>query len=191
VALGRHFDAYARRVTQMLASRPGLRAAGDDAALIADLVAVRAFASADTGDLRPTPDGDDAARAFFACLVGGLLRLPTRLGPVRLIDPELPMFQEHRPGAVATLARVTVGQALAPGASLSASEPATVVVWSTTGRRIDGLGADDAVIFAPGTRLHLLEAGTGAPTLYTADLPLDPDPEALERLRTRLRERLS
>jgi hypothetical protein len=188
VALGWRYDAAARAVARLLAERPGLRMAGADEAVLAELAAVRVFASSDqvatVAAMRAgTPD------AFHACLYGGLRRLPVLRGLVVRGGPADPSTVDaYRPGQVL----------LDPAPLVAAADPVAAVpggvellVWSRTARRLDGLvdGARGAeVVFAPGVALTVLgvdpPGGRPRRVLLAEDAPTDP--ERLERIRQRL-----
>ncbi|MFI5494201.1 hypothetical protein [Actinoplanes sp. NPDC051859] len=188
-ALGWRYDAHARRVTELLASRPGLRSANPSASgeLLADLVAVRAYASGDAGGLVPAADSE-ANLAFAACVVSGLRRLPSRMGPV-VADVAVPDGADaHRPGAVVQ----EKGLLLAGSPAVDTTPTIRWVIWSTTGRRLGGLvdGAEDQVMFGPGTRFRVLatdQPDDGTTVVFVLDEVSEPDHEHQERLVARLR----
>lgn len=141
--LGARYDLHARDVSRLLIRRPGIRPAADETsdAVMADLVAVAAT-------LHAAPAAE--AAPLRACLVSGLNRLPTTIGPVLARTPADP--DPYRPGELLTcpgLLRAERGRR---------GEPHDVlVVYSLTGRRPGALSERDEVLFAPGTVFRVLD----------------------------------
>jgi hypothetical protein len=191
LSLGWRYDAAVRSVARLLAERPGLRMAGADDTVLAELAAVRVFASSEqVGTVAAMRAGTATAdAAYHACLYGGLRRLPVLRGVVVRGGPADPSTVDaYRPGQVL----------LDPAPLVAAADPLTPVpgtvellIWSRTARRLDGLvdgprGAE--VVFAPGTALTVLAVeppGAGPRRVLLAeDAPADPD--RLARVRDRL-----
>ncbi|PPK70920.1 hypothetical protein V5P93_002779 [Actinokineospora auranticolor] len=141
-ALGTRYDSATQAVVRLLAERPGLRAAGEHAALVTELAVVRVFAE--------EPGSYDTA--FHTCLAAGLRRLPTWRGVV-VRGAER---GERREGELLNLpepmlAVATVGAAV-PG-------DVELLIWSATARRLDGLLDDDRghdVVLPAHTALRVL-----------------------------------
>lgn len=158
-SLGWRYDAAAQYVARLLSDRPGLRAPGDEA-LAADLAAVQFFASSGDDDLLQTvraAAGEGNDLPLLSCLVSGLRRLPTLVGPVvrgGLADLNV------RPGT--TLVE--------PGPMLALTDPAVafggapeVLIWSTSARQLQGLidpASAAAAMFLPGTGFRVIEHDT-------------------------------
>ncbi|MDA3650205.1 hypothetical protein LZ318_24835 [Saccharopolyspora indica] len=124
-ALGSRYDVATRAVTRLLSERPGMRFASEDrAALLAELAVVRVFADDPAGEY----DAD-----FYVCLADGLRRLPT----VRTVVVRgIPADTAVRPESVLRLPTPVVA---APAAGTEPVGPAEALIWTTTGRRLDGL----------------------------------------------------
>ncbi|SEG75382.1 hypothetical protein SAMN02982929_03444 [Saccharopolyspora kobensis] len=124
-ALGSRYDVATRAVTRLLSERPGMRFASEDrAALLAELAVVRVFADDPTGEY----DAD-----FYVCLADGLRRLPT----VRTVVVRgIPANTAVRPESVLRLPTPVVA---APATGTEPVGPAEALIWTTTGRRLDGL----------------------------------------------------
>ncbi|OLF17641.1 hypothetical protein [Actinophytocola xanthii] len=141
--LGTRYDVATRVVTKLLSERPGLRfGTGDRAALLAELAVVRAFADDPTAQY----DAD-----FYVCLADGLLRLPTARA---VVVRGIPADAAVTPSSVLRLpAPVIAAPAIAPTVG-----PAEALIWTTTGRRLDGLQDEPTgEIVLPGhTRLRVL-----------------------------------
>ncbi|MEV0460353.1 hypothetical protein [Catellatospora methionotrophica] len=146
--LGTQYDVHARDVTQLLVRLPGIRPGVDEStdAVMADLVAVAAM-------LRPDRTGTEPA--LRACLLSGLNRLPTALGPVRAWAPADPV--PHRPGDVL----ISPGLLRAGGRPPAGDRHDEFTVYSLTGRRPGVLSDRDEVLFAPGTVFAVLDAASG------------------------------
>lgn len=146
--LGAQYDVHARDVTQLLVRLPGIRPGVDEStdAVMADLVAVAAT-------LRPGRTGTEPA--LRACLLSGLNRLPTALGPVRGWAPADPV--PHRTGDVL----ISPGLLRAGGQAPSDERHDEYTVYSLTGRRPGVLSDRDEVLFAPGTVFEVLDTATG------------------------------
>ncbi|MER5389470.1 hypothetical protein [Saccharopolyspora sp. NPDC002686] len=145
--LGSRYDVATRAVTKLLSERPGMRFAAEDrAALLAELAVVRVFADDPTGEY----DTD-----FYVCLADGLRRLPT----VRTVVVRgIPADTEVQPEAVLRLPTPVVA---APAAGAGPVGPAEALIWTTSGRRLDGLLDDepahrDDVVLSGHTRLRVL-----------------------------------
>ena len=171
--LGRRYDAATGAVTRLLAERPGLRGAGSSQELLAELVAVRTFATVPPAELAPLLDP-----AFVACLVAGVRRLPSLQG----------IAVRGMPAA-----EVSAGAELAePTPTIAVADPAArvdgalrAVIWSATGRRLDGLvpaGRADEVIFLPGTVFRVLAVADGV-LFATEGTRREQDARILDRLR--------
>jgi hypothetical protein len=142
-ALGKRYDMATRAVAKLLAERPGLRSSGDTAALMPELTAVRVFAV--------NPD-DEYDEDFHVCLTAGLRRMPTLRGVVVRGVPDTGQFKE---GDLLTLQ--------APTPAVGALQPvpttgAELLIWTTTGRRLDGLldGERSDVVLLAHVRLRVL-----------------------------------
>ncbi|MFI7609242.1 hypothetical protein ACIBTV_29585 [Micromonospora sp. NPDC049366] len=141
--LGARYDVHARDVSRLLIRRPGIRPAADETAdaVMADLVAVAAtLHAASTAEAAP----------LRACLVSGLNRLPTVIGPVLARTPADP--DPYRPGEFLTspdLLRAEHGR--------RGEAQDVLVVHSLTGRRPGALSERDEVLFAPGTVFRVLD----------------------------------
>jgi hypothetical protein len=126
--LGSRYDVATRAVTRLLSERPGLRfGSGDRAALLAELAVVRVFAD-DPDD----PDGHYDTD-FYVCLADGLRRLPTAR---TVVVRGIPADTEVQPESVIRLPTPMVA---AQALSASTVGPAEALIWTTTGRRLDGL----------------------------------------------------
>jgi hypothetical protein len=155
----------------LLSERPGLRGAADPG-LITDLAAVHLFANGRQHADRVLhamrtfgPAALDAEvageeSALVSCLVAGLTRLPVVSGPVVCgapagFTPEA-CTELYHPGD-----DLLESIPLAAVSDLTVSLPGRVefVVWSSTGRRLDGLVRDgsDGVIFLPSTGFRVIE----------------------------------
>lgn len=127
--LGARYDVATRAVTKLLSERPGLRfGAGDRAAILAELAVVRVFADDPGGQY----DAD-----FYVCLADGLRRLPTAR---TVVVRGIPVDTEVRPESVIRLPTPVVA---APVAGAGVVGPAEALIWTTTGRRLDGLLDDE------------------------------------------------
>ncbi|GAA1378078.1 hypothetical protein [Catellatospora chokoriensis] len=146
--LGARYDVHARDVAQLLVRLPGIRPGVDESAdaVVADLVAVAAT-------LRPGRTGTEPA--LRACLLSGLNRLPTALGPVRAWAPADPV--PHRAGDVL----ISPGLLRAGGQAPDGERHDAFTVYSLTGRRPGVLSDRDEVLFAPGTVFAVLDTVTG------------------------------
>ncbi|MGW1680196.1 hypothetical protein [Saccharopolyspora sp. NPDC002376] len=124
-ALGSRYDVATRAVTRLLSERPGMRFASEDrAALMAELAVVRVFADDPVGEY----DTD-----FYVCLADGLRRLPT----VRTVVVRgIPAGTAVQPESVLRLPTPVVA---APATGTEPVGPAEALIWTTTGRRLDGL----------------------------------------------------
>jgi hypothetical protein len=164
--VGGAWERHSAEVGRALARVPALRGRGTQDDVRAELIAVVAHLTADEGELsvaglRAALERDQArAAALLACVGSGLRRLPS-----------------HR-GAVLRGAAGAVPEGLLPGDELFDFVPVTAVegaeglagdrwaVWSVTGRRARSLvgrvGAGyEEIVFAPGTRLRVLEVRHG------------------------------
>ncbi|GAA4613324.1 hypothetical protein [Saccharopolyspora hordei] len=145
--LGTRYDVATRAVTRLLSERPGMRFAAEDrAALLAELAVVRVFADDPTGEY----DAD-----FHVCLADGLRRLPTvRTVVVRGIPADTAVRPE-------TVLRLRAPVVAAPAGTTEPVGPAEALIWTTTGRRLDGLLDEpsehrDDVVLTGHTRLRVL-----------------------------------
>ncbi len=148
--LGARYDKAARVVSSLLSERPGLRSGGDRAAQLAELAVVRAFL-----DHPDDPDGQYDTD-FHVVLADGLRRLPTARA---VVVRGIPAGTDVRPDSVL---RLPVAVIAAP-VSAGAAGPAEALVWTTTGRRIDGLQdtATGEVVLPGHTRLRVLSVERG------------------------------
>ncbi|MET0133728.1 MAG: hypothetical protein ABW215_09050 [Kibdelosporangium sp.] len=149
--LGGRYDVAARAVTRLLSERPGLRAGGGDPSMVlTELAVVRVFTENPVG-----PYDTD----FHVCLAGGLRRLPTARD---IVVVGLPADVSVRPQAVLRLPTPVVAT---PAATARLAGPAEALIWTTQGRRVDGMldpGPDDAKVVLPGqTRLTVLAVDPG------------------------------
>ncbi|WP_203794694.1 hypothetical protein [Actinoplanes derwentensis] len=184
-ALAWRFDSHVRAVTRMLARLPGLRPTADkDEALLTDLTAVRAVL---TGDRSVVDEALRGSRppvdpALISCLMAGLLRLPTCRAPVYRYQPAA--------GTDYVTGQVLVEPSLLSARAFPRQTPPDhqeLVIWSTTGRRVEGLvDADraDEVIFAAGARFAVLATEPGRVYLSetTSGTPGDRERRILQRL---------
>ncbi|GAA3677758.1 hypothetical protein GCM10022267_75730 [Lentzea roselyniae] len=141
--LGDRYDMATRVVSKLLAERPGLRSGGDTAALMPELTAVRVFAV--------NPD-DEYNEDFHTCLTAGLRRMPTLRGVVVRGVPGTTGFVQ---GDVLTLQAPTPAVSALPPIPVTGAE---LLIWTTTGRRLDGLldGQRSDVVLPAHTRLRVL-----------------------------------
>ncbi len=184
--------------------------AGEDAAAV-DLAAVHLFVGSDIeydvdeqqgpnpAELRQALRRDavpDSLRPFLSCLVAGMHRLPSLTGPVLRGTPDGADIDLYEPDAL--FVEPTPLLALAdPSAAVPGD--AEIVIWSSTARRLDGLGHDPdspAVLFLPGTVFSVVDvdrtAGSDGPVrVLLAEVPPSwigrSDSRPLERVRGRLR----
>jgi hypothetical protein len=195
-SLGWRYDAATQYVTRLLSDRPVLRAT-DDEGLAADLAAIQYFTnSGDHELLRNVRAAGLSApdTPLLSCLVSGLRRLPALVGPVVRGGPadpnDLVAFQPGtevaEPGPLLALTDVT--------APLRGN--AEVLIWSTSGRQLQGLTdpkAAAAVMFLPGTTLRVLgrDGGSELAQILMVEVPAGwqgpPDPARDERITNRLR----
>jgi hypothetical protein len=196
-SLGWRYDAASRYVTRILSERPGLRsvAAGDDG-LATDLAAVHVFAASDQSarlEALRAGTAPPADRPFLSCVVSGLRRLPTLVGPVLRGGPEDPgAAQAYAPGR-----DVVENGLLFALADPSAPLPGRVevLIWSSTARRLDGLVDDaeaDQVVFLPGTVFRVLDVDRSSQPhrVFLAELPQNWHGRADDARDGRIRERL-
>lgn len=128
--LGSRYDVAARAVARLLSERPGLRTGDrDQSALLTELAVVRVFAEDPAGGYDPD---------FFVCLACGLRRLPTARA---VVVRGLPAGTDLQADAMLQL-RVPV--LAAPALPARQVGPVEALIWTTTGRRLDGL-LDDLV----------------------------------------------
>jgi hypothetical protein len=155
-SLAWRFDSHVRAASRLIAQLPGLRPAGEpEEALLTDLAAVRAVLTGDRSVIDDALRGTRPAvdQSLLSCLTSGLLRLPTCRAPVYRSQPAGPAY---RPG------QLLVEPALATARLLAHPVPpghVELVIWSTTGRRVEGLiGPDEAdeVVFPAGNRFLVL-----------------------------------
>jgi hypothetical protein len=176
--LGWHYEAHARAVLSALALQPGLRAGPGPDDLLAGLVAVRAYLSAEGGldaagrsldavlrDARRRPD-EDGRLLLGRCAQAGIGRLPAVVGPVfRPAAPEPGVVRRYRAGDMlvepAFLEASTTPWDL-PGRTVE------YVIWSSTARRTAWLGLDSTAggspshaLFLAGTRFVVLGVDLG------------------------------
>jgi hypothetical protein len=197
-SLGWRYDAAARSVTRLLAEHPGLRSAGPpDEGLMTELAAVRVFAGRDqAATVEALRIGEEADRAFAACVAGGLQRLPALQGVVvRGGPPDPGAADAYREGeelieAAPLIALDDLGAAVPGGVE--------ILIWSVTARRLTGFAADRAgceVAFLPGTVFRVLAVDPPPATarvrrvLLTEVPPAKAGPghaEWAERIRARL-----
>lgn len=148
--LGARYDKAARAVTTLLSERPGLRSGGDRAAQLAELTVVRAFL-----DRPDDPDGQYDTD-FHVVLADGLRRLPTARA---VVVRGIPTGTDVRPESVLRLPAAVI----AAPASAGAAGPAEALIWTTTGRRVDGLQdtATGEVVLPGHTTLRVLSVERG------------------------------
>jgi hypothetical protein len=186
--LGPRYDVAARAVARLLSERPGLRTGDRDrTALLTELAVVRMFAEDPGGEYDPD---------FFVCLACGLRRLPTARAVVLRGLPagtDLPAD---------TTLRLRAPILAAPVLPVRQVGPVEALIWTTTGRRLDGLlddVADDdtedtddndhedgenqeasSVVLSGHTKLRVLGVENGRFLLAEAGTPRE---AALNRLR--------
>ena len=216
VYLGGRWDHHSGAVSRALTRVPALRASDSPEEVAADLTALHAYLTAAEGDrwthdaLRASLEaGSGDLLPFLGCLASGLRRLPSYRGAA----------VRSASGALGEVAHL-----LLPGEELGEAVPVSAValdkgypsvpadhylIWSMTGRRASSLatdvglaptagGAQEEVLFAPGTRLRLLAVAerTGSTVMMLRELPEsapqsttpgrldDADNAVLKRLRT-------
>ncbi|MBS2539422.1 hypothetical protein KGQ20_42430, partial [Catenulispora sp. NF23] len=164
-SLTRQFDAAVNSVARVVSEVPGLRGAGSVSPeeLISDLVAVRLYLGGDTRGL------DDMVRGatvgahvpLARCVAAGLRHLPSHRGAVRmaadLTPPQLAWYRDRD-----LLTEWAFAPALST-AGLALPGQTEIHLWSVTGRRtalIDP-AVEGQVVFLPGTRFRVLDAGAG------------------------------
>ncbi|SOD74991.1 hypothetical protein SAMN05892883_4188 [Jatrophihabitans sp. GAS493] len=157
---GWQFDAATNFVTQLLSERPGLRGHGRGEETSADLAVVRLFASgADLGLTDAIRAGmvPESERSTLRWLVAGLHRLPSLTGPVLLGMPEgIDAAAAYEPGEV-LVEPAPMRAVVDPNTPLTG--PTECIIWSATGRRLDGLVDADQpaqVIFLPNTTFEVM-----------------------------------
>ncbi|MGW1715473.1 hypothetical protein [Streptomyces sp. NPDC002156] len=190
----RHGAAVARALIRM----PALRAQEQEAAL-ADVIALHIYLNSPDGPLAPEAvvrglrsgdSGDERLLPYVACLASALRRMPSYRG-VAIRGAEGAALDSSAVGALlcdpAPLGAVPVG---AGGPRPGGPQ---YVIWSATGRRVRQLtdrpsdgAAVEQVLFAPGTRLRVLDVRPSGPTPLimlrelpagTPGTPLAPHPE--------------
>lgn len=170
--LGGRYDVFTPAVARLIAQRPGMRLAMEDRdgdALRAELTAVCAY----LGDNLVPLDGDgDALRAYLSCAAAGLRRLPSY--PGAMFCPAVDADMRWRRGAIVTAREFLTGTA---DVRVRFGD-AEWVVWSTSGRRLDGLVAAPRrheVVLGPGTGFAVLAvepAADGRPArVFLGELP--------------------
>ncbi|WP_143235388.1 hypothetical protein [Paractinoplanes atraurantiacus] len=200
--LGRSYDAHARVVARLLSENPGLRAvAGPSTAATAGLVAVRSYLLDENAALNAALRGEtpvDETRALLLAVTArhGLVRLPSVFGPVfRNLPADPDVTVSYRPGEeLEEPGFVDVDLVPAAGDGVAIE----FAIWSTSARRVGGLGAgESAALFPPGSRFSVLAvdepADRTAPVrVLLRDLATTgrgrAGPESVDRVVTRLRE---
>ncbi|MEU3612380.1 hypothetical protein ABZ725_08665 [Streptomyces sp. NPDC006872] len=176
----RHGAAVARALIRM----PALRAQDQEAAR-ADVIALHIYLNSPDGPLAPEAvvrglrSGDERLLPYVACLASALRRLPSYRGVAVHGAGGVP-FDGLAVGALlydsAPLGAVPVGV----GGPLPGGPQ--YVIWSATGRRVRQLtdrpsegAAVEKVLFAPGTRLRVLDVRPSgpAPLIMLRELPPD------------------
>jgi len=164
--LGWQYEVHIRAVLGLLALQPGMRSsiAGEDD--VAALVAVRAvLTDPDRGvqaflrsDRPPGADEADLT-VLLRCARAGLERLPVVRAPVFAPCVEAGCEVAHQPGQLLVEPAFLEG-GTAPAVSTGRTEH---VIWSTTGRRVDGLMFDDnradattRLVFSAGSRFAVI-----------------------------------
>jgi hypothetical protein len=180
--MGTHYNIHVRPVAAALARMPALRGT-DAAAARTELTAVRAY-------LHERSAGFDAAALDAAlragtispyglCLTAGLRRLPVHLGAVFVPSSGDPAGPGDRstgdlPGRVRVEAAPLRGSA-----SIGDLSPGGLLIWSASGRRTalldwESAGANDQVMFLPGSRFRVLTVAeapdSGAPLVLLREL---------------------
>jgi hypothetical protein len=159
-ALNGRYDVSARMVTRTLSEQPGLRAGGVGDELMAGLVAVRAYsdggAEAVNEALRAGAT-DDSSLVVARCMAHGLRRLPVALGAVYrtvLLTPS--QIRAYRSG-LELVEPGFVDVSTSSGAAGAAGE-VVYLIWSTSARRLDRLGAGSTsqAVFPPRSRFRVL-----------------------------------
>ncbi|MFJ2634810.1 hypothetical protein ACIO6U_23115 [Streptomyces sp. NPDC087422] len=173
--VGDGWEGHAAAVDGLLKRKLALRGDEREAARL-DLVAVRAYLSADEGPLsqrelaRGLRAGEARSQAYAGCVASGLRRLPSyrgvalRGGAAGGAEPRLGALLQD-PAPIGALARI-------PAAGGTAVRYA---IWSTTGREVGDLAAADGeIVFAPGTGFRVLGTWTapaGTPVVLLRELP--------------------
>ncbi|RFS45570.1 hypothetical protein D0Q02_15835 [Micromonospora craniellae] len=194
-SLGWRYDAAAQYVTRLLSDRPVLRSTDDGVA--ADLAAVRHVVNSHDDELLrrlsvAAPSSGDLP--LVSCLVSGLRRLPTLVGPVIRggpPDPRSPLTDQIgvelvEPGpllAIADLSRPLPGGV-------------EILIWSRSARQLQGLAdpnAATAVMFLPGTTLRVVGRNTSDEVTQILMTEVPPGWDVLPRPAqdSRITERLS
>ncbi|GAB6898855.1 hypothetical protein [Kineosporia succinea] len=173
--IGNRWDAHAPAARRAVSRIPALGANDLAAAAAVDLVSLSLFMAARPDD----PFGPVALRsplrsaeqdAYLACLDSGLGLLPTHRGPVVRGADASRRWREGppAPGSVLTEAGPAGATALVAGAVVP--RPATTgmyVIWAQTARVVTPLLDDRPqagdVMFAPGTRLRVLDTWLDGP----------------------------
>lgn len=183
--LGWQYEAHERAVTGMLALQPSLRAGPGADDLLAGLVAVRAHLSSTGGAvdviLRGETDyaanlpavsshlDEEAVRLLARCATSGLHRLPSVVGPVyRPGSPSGPVREIYRSGH--RLIEPSFVEAR-PTRYVPGGSTVEYAIWSSTGRRTDGVlgpgavsgGVGSRVIFAAGSQFLVLAVDDPGP----------------------------
>ena len=168
--LGWRYEAHVRAVIGLLALQPGMRSSVAREEDVAALVAVRAVLSDPDRGVRAflrgeRPSGDDGAdlTVLLRCAQAGLELLPVVRAPVFVPCTEGDEVA-HQPGQVLVEPAFLVATA-APAVPTGRTEH---VIWSSTGRRVDGLMTDDVradaatrLVFSAGSRFAVIQEIAG------------------------------
>ncbi|MGW0583726.1 hypothetical protein ACWD25_49260, partial [Streptomyces sp. NPDC002920] len=174
----RHGAAVARALIRM----PALRAQEQEAAR-ADVIALHIYLNSPDGRLAPEAvvrglrSGDERLLPYVACLASALRRMPSYRGVAVRGAGDVPLDDL----AACTLLRDPAPLGAVPvGAAGQLPGGPQYVIWSATGRRVrqltdrpsDGAGGEQ-VLFAPGTRLRVLDVRRSgpAPMIMLRELP--------------------
>ncbi|MGW0948271.1 hypothetical protein ACWD4O_37750 [Streptomyces sp. NPDC002623] len=165
----RHGAAVARALIRM----PALRAQEQEAAR-ADVIALHIYLNSPDGPLAPEAvvrglrSGDERLLPYVACLASALRRMPSYRGVAVRGAGDVPLDDL----AAGTLLRDPAPLGAVPvGAAAQLPGGPQYVIWSATGRRVRQLtdrpsdgAAGEQVLFAPGTRLRVLDVRPSGPT---------------------------
>ncbi|MER6959000.1 hypothetical protein [Streptomyces sp. NPDC000618] len=174
----RHGAAVARALIRM----PALRAQEQEAAR-ADVIALHIYLNSPDGPLAPEAvvrglrSGDERLLPYVACLASALRRMPSYRGVAVRGAGDVPLDGL----AAGTLLRDPAPLGAVPvGAGGPPPGGPQYVIWSATGRRVRQLAdrpsdgaAVEQVLFAPGTRLRVLDVRPSgpAPLIMLRELP--------------------
>ncbi|MFD9430134.1 hypothetical protein [Streptomyces sp. NPDC060002] len=178
------WERHGAAVDRALIRMPALRAQEQEAAR-ADVIALHIYLNSPDGPLAPEAvvrglrSGDERLLPYVACLASALRRMPSYRGVAVHGAVDVPL-DGLAAGALlrdpAPLGAVPVG---AGGPRPGGPQ---YVIWSATGRRVrqladrpSGGAAVEQVLFAPGTRLRVLDVRRSgpAPLIMLRELPAD------------------